>query len=81
MDKDLKNYLVKVAIYTTSDSGKDKTEKIEVLVEGAKDINDANSIAFKHMAVSGSMTFDIVSVAESKIAEVITTAAAQAAKE
>ena len=71
MDKDQKNYIVKVAIYTVSDKGQDKVEKVQSLIEGAKDAKHAYDEAYKAYAVSGMLSFDIVSVVESNIAEVL----------
>jgi len=72
MNEEGKNYLVKVNIYTEQENGKIKTDKKEILVEDAKDINDANDLALKAMAAMDDYKpFDIVGVNESKIAEVI----------
>lgn len=70
-EKDVQNYLVKVNIFTTTDTGKDKIEKKEILIEGAKDISHANDLAFKSFATSGQLRFSIVTVTESKISEII----------
>ncbi len=71
MDKDKKNYIVKVGIYTATDRGTDKVEKVKSLIEGAKDAKHAYDEAYKAYAVSGILRFDIISVSESDIAEVL----------
>lgn len=65
-----KYYSVKVNVYTETESGKEKTEKIEMLVH-ATGTDDANHIANKHLAESSMLTFEIVGVSKTKIVEVI----------
>jgi len=74
MDEKEKYYSAKVNVYTeveTSNGGiKEKVEKLEIAVK-AITVEEAYAKAYKHFAVSGMMTFEIVGVTASKIIEVI----------
>ncbi len=68
-----KFYLVKVDIYTEQENGKIKTDKVEVLVKDARDINEATDVARKNFAETGLLVFKIKGVSESKVTEVLQT--------